>query len=146
MRLSCALTCCAACRSAGCSGSLVNAVLYCGCEKCAGRGGCDWENWGWMSCWSNECTLVVEARDSGRLLLVDMDVFDRDRRMSVAIASEPGWQMMFSVYTKTNGWQRDQMHAEASEKVPEYVQEAFGSSAESTLPMFRVLWADVESR
>lgn len=106
------LTCCAACRSAGCNGSAVKGVLYCGCEKCAGRGGCDWENCGWRSCWSNECTLVVEARESGRLLLVDMDVFDRDRRMSVAIEGEPGPQMMSNVYTKTNEWQRDQCSGE----------------------------------
>jgi hypothetical protein len=31
-----------------------------------------------------------------------MDVFDRDRRMSVAIEGEPGPQMMSNVYTKTN--------------------------------------------
>lgn len=76
---------------------MVKDALYCGWEKCAGRGGCDWENCGWISCWSNECTLVVEARESGRLLLVDMDVFDRDRRMSVAIGISTG-----TVYTKTN--------------------------------------------
>jgi len=44
---------------------------------------------------------VVDARDSGRLLLVDMDVLDLERRRSAAIVCWDGP----SVYTKTKRWQ-----------------------------------------
>lgn len=46
--------------------------------------------------------LVVDARDCGLLLRVDMDVLDRERRLSVAIVCVDNR----SVYTKTKRWQR----------------------------------------
>jgi hypothetical protein len=49
---------------------------------------------------------VVEARDAGLLLLVDIDVLDRDRRMSV-IVRVSGVEFP-SVYTQTMRWQRRQ--------------------------------------
>jgi hypothetical protein len=100
MSWSCALTCCAAWSSAGCSASLVvNGAWYWG----------GWGNWADRGCWgcwncSNECTLVVDARERGRLLLVDIDVFDRDRRMSVIARRRTA--KFPSVYTKTMRWQR----------------------------------------
>lgn len=44
---------------------------------------------------------MVEARESGRLLLVDIDVVDRERCMSVAIICAD----VLCVYTKTKQWQ-----------------------------------------
>lgn len=44
---------------------------------------------------------MVEARDSGRLLLVDIEVLERERRRSVAIEGAD----RLSVYTKTKRWQ-----------------------------------------
>lgn len=51
------------------------------------------------SCWSNEWMLVADARDSGRLLLVEMEVFDRERRMLLAIVGARRALGLRSVYT-----------------------------------------------
>jgi hypothetical protein len=121
MRLSCALACCAACSKAGCRGSLVKAALYCGAwEYCVCRGCCDC---GW-NC-SNEWTLVVEARDSGRLLLVDIDVVDRERSRSVAIGCADGP----CVYTKTKRWQRCIEQRGAATKMPWMLEERWDGKA-----------------